>query len=122
MIPGSIRTKRHHPPSIYRSPGHYLRRPCGGYRTPNCKEEWFRLELPNGIPSHDTFGDVFARLDPEQFHAVLLSGSKRWPNSPKAAIDGDGAAPGTLGKQAIHMVNVWASANGLAFQGGREIQ
>ena len=35
----------------------------------NCKEEWFKsfLELPNGIPSHDTFGDVFARLDPEQF-------------------------------------------------------
>ena len=28
----------------------------------NCKEEWVRtfLELPNGIPSHDTFGDVFA--------------------------------------------------------------
>ena len=34
----------------------------------NCKEEWFKpfLELPNGIPFHDTFGDVFARLDPEQ--------------------------------------------------------
>ena len=33
------------------------------------KEEWFRtfLELPNGVPSHDTFGDVFSRLDPEQF-------------------------------------------------------
>ena len=25
------------------------------------------LELPHGIPSHDTFGDVFSRLDPEQF-------------------------------------------------------
>ena len=33
------------------------------------KEEWFNsfLDLPNGIPSHDTFGDVFSRLDPEQF-------------------------------------------------------
>ena len=32
----------------------------------NCKEEWFRtfLELPNGIPSYDTFGDVFARPGP----------------------------------------------------------
>jgi len=31
------------------------------------KEVWLRtiLELPNGIPSHDTFGRVFARIDPE---------------------------------------------------------
>ena len=37
------------------------------------KEEWFQkyLELPNGIPSHDTFNRVFARLDPEQFRQVL---------------------------------------------------
>ena len=36
------------------------------------KEEWFRtfLELPNGIPSHDTFGKVFSRLDPELFHGM----------------------------------------------------
>src|SRR5512135_961987 len=33
------------------------------------KEEWLKtiLELPNGIPSHDTFGRVFARLDPVRF-------------------------------------------------------
>ena len=33
------------------------------------KETWLRrfLALPNGIPSHDTFGDVFARMDPEAF-------------------------------------------------------
>ena len=38
------------------------------------KEEWFRtfLELPNGIPSHDTFGDVFARLDPERFQECFI--------------------------------------------------
>ena len=37
------------------------------------KLEWFQtfLELPNGVPSHDTFGDVFARLDPEQFPELL---------------------------------------------------
>jgi hypothetical protein len=33
------------------------------------KHAWLKtfLELPHGIPSHDTFGDVFARLNPEAF-------------------------------------------------------
>ena len=32
------------------------------------KFDWLRtfLELPHGLPSHDTFGRVFARLDPDQ--------------------------------------------------------
>jgi predicted transposase YbfD/YdcC len=40
------------------------------------REEWFKtfLDLPYGIPSHDTFGRVFARLDPMQLEAVL----RRW--------------------------------------------
>ena len=38
------------------------------------KEEWFRtfLDLPNGIPSHDTFGEVFSRLDPERFQQCFM--------------------------------------------------
>ena len=38
------------------------------------KEEWFRtfLELPGGIPSHDTFGEVFSSLDPEQFQSCFM--------------------------------------------------
>ena len=34
----------------------------------DAKLDWLRgfLKLPNGIPSHDTFGRVFSRLDPEQ--------------------------------------------------------
>ena len=39
------------------------------------KQDWLRkfLDLKNGIPSHDTFGRVFARLDPEQFRQGFLS-------------------------------------------------
>src|SRR5512137_2458423 len=40
------------------------------------KQAWFQtfLELPNGIPSHDTFTRVFARLEPEQFQTCFV----RW--------------------------------------------
>ena len=38
------------------------------------KEEWFQtfLELPNGISSHDTFWEVFSRLDLEQFQSCFM--------------------------------------------------
>lgn len=40
-----------------------------------CKHQWLAtfLELPNGIPSHDTFGRVFARLDPDAFERCFLA-------------------------------------------------
>ena len=87
----------------------------------NCKEEWFKsfLELPGGIPSHDTFGDVFARLDPEQFQHCFVAWVQAVAEVTQGevvAIDGKTVRRShdrTLGKQAIHMVNVWASANGL---------
>ena len=39
------------------------------------KQEWFEhfLELPNGIPSHDTFSRVFSLLDPQEFQSCFLS-------------------------------------------------
>ena len=46
------------------------------------KKDWLShlLELPNGIPSHDTFGRIFARLDPVQFEACFHARmvSTRW--------------------------------------------
>jgi predicted transposase YbfD/YdcC len=83
--------------------------------------EWFRtfLELPNGIPSHDTFTRVFARLDPEQFQTCFL----RWMKSVSEVIGGqviaiDGKVlrrshDKGIGKAAIDMVSAWASANRL---------
>jgi len=39
------------------------------------KAAWLRtfLALPHGIPSHDTFGRVFARLDPQEFEQGFMS-------------------------------------------------
>jgi predicted transposase YbfD/YdcC len=84
------------------------------------KEEWLKtlLELPNGIPSHDTFGRVFSRLDPEQFEACFFE----WVQSLTESIEGVIAIDGkTLrrshdkvnGKKALHMVSAWAAENRL---------
>ncbi|GGA30074.1 hypothetical protein CYANOKiyG1_46600 [Okeania sp. KiyG1] len=43
------------------------------------------LELPNGIPSHDTFARVFARLDPEQLQSLFLS----WIKSVSQITEGE---------------------------------
>ena len=51
------------------------------------RHDWFKkfLELPNGIPSHDTFGRVLAALDPAQFKNRFLSSIQVNPNhSPTA--------------------------------------
>lgn len=50
------------------------------------KIEWFKtfLELPNGIPSHDTFNRVFARLDPKQFQDSFM----RWIRTVSEVIGG----------------------------------
>ena len=88
----------------------------------NAKLDWLRqqgLALPNGIPSHDTFGDVFGRLKPEQFETSFL----HWVQAVMGATGGkvvaiDGKTlrrshDRRLDKSAIHMVSAWASANHL---------
>src|SRR5579875_4140293 len=84
------------------------------------RQAWLEtfLELPNGIPSHDTFGRVFALIDPKQFETCLL----HWIQSVSDQIKGVIAIDGkTLrrshdrgkGKKALHMVSAWASENRL---------
>ena len=57
------------------------------------KEEWLRTfpELPNGIPSHDTFGDVFSRLNPEGFQECFMEWSRGWRSCCPARWRQDGA-------------------------------
>lgn len=62
-------------------------------RFARAKEKFLRtfLELPNGIPSHDTFGRLFAALDPEAFAALLTRWLGAWSRElagVHVAIDG----------------------------------
>ena len=85
------------------------------------KEDWLKkfLELPNGIPSHDTFSRVFARLNPEQFQQCFLNWIKSISNSTSGevvAIDGKTLRHSydSVGdKGAIHMVSAWATSQRL---------
>jgi len=85
------------------------------------KEDWFRtfLELPNGIPCHDTFGRVFARIEPEEFGKCLISWIREvFPSTGTDVIAIDGKTSRRShdranGKGPIHMVNAWAVENRL---------
>ena len=87
----------------------------------NAKLNWLCqfLTLPNGIPSHDTFGRVFARLDPEQFEICFLNWVQavfQVTHGQVVPIDGKRlrrSRDGSLGKAAIEMVSAWAAANHL---------
>jgi len=60
----------------------------------NSKQAWFKtfLDLPGGIPSHDTFGRVFARLDPDAFERRFVAWTSALPSTTGGArliaIDG----------------------------------
>ena len=84
-------------------------------------EGWLRrfLELPHGIPAHDTFGRVFARLDPQEFQGCFMNWVKAIHTLTAGqviAVDGEclrGTQDGYLGQQAISMVSAWATADHL---------
>src|SRR5689334_11076759 len=88
-----------------------------------CKQPWLEgfLELPNGIPSHDTFRRVFMLIDPEAFERSFLG----WV---RAVFRPDEAAPRQLaidgktvrrsfdrkhGRSPLHLVSAYATEDGI---------
>ena len=86
-------------------------------------EEWLKtiLELPGGIPSHDTFGRVFSLINPESFQEAF----KAWVDSIKInfpereiiAIDGkflNGSIIDSNSRSLLTIVSAWACKSGLS--------
>ncbi len=92
------------------------------------KRGWLEtfLELPNGIPSHDTFRRVFMLLDPDAFEACFAA----WAQSLAVGLERevvavDGKTVRRSGSRRhehgpLHLVSAWASGRGLAL-GQREV-
>lgn len=78
------------------------------------KEEWFRqfLELPNGIPSHNTLSDVIGRLPPGAFTEAFL----HWAQSAlpslagkQVCLDGKTLRGSRMNGKAVHLLSAYAA-------------
>lgn len=93
------------------------------------KQDWLKqyLELPAGIPSHDTFGRVFRLLDGAEFQRRFMG----WvathftiQRGQVIAVDGKtarGSHDHLRGQEAIHLVSAWARESGLLL-GQRKVE
>ena len=85
------------------------------------REEWLNqiLELPNGIPSDDTFRRVLQMVDPESLNEVLLADGASFFSDYKdklISIDGKklkGSSPTSKGNRGLYILNAWVSSNGI---------
>lgn len=85
------------------------------------RQEWLRrfFQLPEGIPSHDTFERVFERIDPRAFASAFsrwIQALAKTAGLPHVAIDGktlrrSGSPTRDLGP--LHLVSAWASESSL---------
>jgi hypothetical protein len=87
------------------------------------KQEWFKrlLELPNGIPSHDTFGRVFKQINLEIFEDCFFN----WSSTLNRAISQEipinsktlcQSHESTIGKKPLPVVSAWAAENRRALE------
>lgn len=95
----------------------------------SAKQFWLQsrlgLRLEHGIPSHDTFGRLFARLEPEAFEACFV----RWTQSlhtltsgQVVALDGKSLRRSfdlASDQKALHLVSAWANENRLVLAQAR---
>jgi predicted transposase YbfD/YdcC len=85
------------------------------------KKTWLKtfLQLPKGIPSHDTFGRVFAKIKPEEFQKRFIEwvqAVEKLTAGQVIAVDGKNLRRSydqEAGKAAIYMVSAWATQNQL---------
>ena len=85
------------------------------------KQDWLKtwLELPNGIPSPDTFNRVLARLKPEELQKCFMG----WMQAVQTVTEGEllnvdgktlrGAKEAGNSRSLIHMVSVWSASQHL---------
>ena len=85
------------------------------------RKKWLEkfLELPNGIPSHDTFARVFSQINPDEFNKSFLSwikGVSKITAGEIIAFDGKqsrNSGDKKNGKGVINTVSAWAASNRL---------
>jgi len=83
--------------------------------------DWLKevLELPNGIPSHDTFNRVLQRIDPQQLGVCLSEDGSYLIESIKGKLvnfDGKklkGVSPKSRGNQGLYILSAWVGENRL---------
>jgi predicted transposase YbfD/YdcC len=84
------------------------------------KQAWLHtfLALPHGIPSHDTFGRVFARLNPQRFRECFLSWTQavaQFTQDTLISLDGKTVKASlhrATASSPLHMLSAWCSEQG----------
>jgi predicted transposase YbfD/YdcC len=84
------------------------------------KRAWLQtfLALPHGIPSHNTFGRVFARLNPQRFQECFLSWTQAVAQLTQGALvslDGKTVRASfdrATASSPLHMLSAWCSDHG----------